>query len=62
MRNIASKLSLAERHIPAVPKSLLGADNTSKVDNQNALLGFLASGDSQVTCTYFSHNTFPIIK
>lgn len=48
MRNIGSKLSIAERHVPATPKSLTVADNKSKAEAQNALLGFLASGDSQV--------------
>lgn len=48
MREIGSKLSIGEKHIPAIPKSLTEAQDTSKADSQNALLGFLANGDSQV--------------
>jgi hypothetical protein len=49
LKEIGTKLSLVERNVPAVPTAL-ESKSSAKPDNQNALLGFLASGDSQVWC------------
>jgi hypothetical protein len=51
MKEIGTKLSLVERNVPAIPTPL-ATNSTSKPDNQAALLGFLAGGDSQVSTTH----------
>lgn len=53
MKELGTKLAIAERSIPAVPTPLGDSSSLSKVDNQNALLGFLASSDSQVQSFIF---------
>jgi hypothetical protein len=39
---------LTERNVPATPKNLDETKTSAKGDTPNALLGFLASGESQV--------------
>jgi hypothetical protein len=47
MKQIGTKLSVSERNIPVITQALGDSKSTTKTDSQNALLGFLASGDSQ---------------
>jgi hypothetical protein len=47
MRQIGTKLSIAERNVPALTQALGDSKSSVKTDSQNALLGFLAGGDSQ---------------
>ena len=46
MRSLGEKLALSERSVPAVPASLPGCKKDTNRDLQNAMIGFLGSGDN----------------